>query len=351
MLSRTPHEHGFILVSTAIGAVMLLGVVGLAVDIGRMYIVKSEAQAFADSAAVSAALKLNGTLAGLERARTSARANGNRHSFSTASFTGTEVEFSIGPSGPWFASPVAGIELRFVRVKATANVDLYFLPSAVQRTLATVNASAVAGQFPKTTFPEGLFPFSPIAHIPGVPSAGFVRGGVYTLRWGTSPTVLNACPNDRVVAVIATAVASGNERGYIELTNTDALRKAVINDFQSTVRQVGDTIVMTGGAKTAVHAALVERIGQDTDQFSARYADYAGNGRRIVAVPVNDGGTPAGSNYRLVTIAAFFLLPAASYSKQPADPWCAEYIGPWVQGSTTTAAGNGAGSYVVRLAG
>ena len=46
-------------------AVALFGAAGLAIDIGRMYITKTEAQSYADAAAVSAVIKLNGTAAGL----------------------------------------------------------------------------------------------------------------------------------------------------------------------------------------------------------------------------------------------------------------------------------------------
>ena len=47
--------RGYIMVATALSLPFLLGVTGLAIDIGRMYITKDEAQAFADSAALRAA--------------------------------------------------------------------------------------------------------------------------------------------------------------------------------------------------------------------------------------------------------------------------------------------------------
>ena len=47
-------ERGFTLVASAICVVALFGAAGLAVDIGRMYITKNEAQSYADAAAVSA---------------------------------------------------------------------------------------------------------------------------------------------------------------------------------------------------------------------------------------------------------------------------------------------------------
>src|SRR5712691_9034010 len=56
-----PSKKGFVLVVTCIALAILLGMAGLAVDAGRLYVVKSELQAFADAAALSAALELDGT--------------------------------------------------------------------------------------------------------------------------------------------------------------------------------------------------------------------------------------------------------------------------------------------------
>src|SRR4051795_13634109 len=52
---RLRRNRGYILVATALSIPFLLGVSGLAIDIGRMYITKTEAQAFVDSASLVAA--------------------------------------------------------------------------------------------------------------------------------------------------------------------------------------------------------------------------------------------------------------------------------------------------------
>ena len=70
--SRT-RKRGYILLSVGMGAIVLIGAVGLAIDLGRMYIVKGEAQTYADSAAIAAVLELDSTSVGLERARTAVR--------------------------------------------------------------------------------------------------------------------------------------------------------------------------------------------------------------------------------------------------------------------------------------
>ena len=88
-------ERGFVLVTAAIGFAVVLGAAGLAVDLGRVYITRSEAQAFADSAALAAATQLNGTSVGITAANAAVQNTPNRWNIGTQSFSGTTVEFAL----------------------------------------------------------------------------------------------------------------------------------------------------------------------------------------------------------------------------------------------------------------
>ena len=59
--------------------------------------------------------------------------------------------------------------------------------------------------------------------------------------------------------------------------------------MQSIFRSVGDLVGRTGGAKQSQLDSLYTRIKQDTDTTSTTYSSYTGNGRRIIAAPINDG--------------------------------------------------------------
>src|ERR1700731_1184828 len=83
-------RRGYILVALSLGVVFLLGMAGMAIDIGRMYITKSEAQSFADTAAFAAALELDGTAAGVTRAQTAVANNPKKWQFQNDSFTGVQ---------------------------------------------------------------------------------------------------------------------------------------------------------------------------------------------------------------------------------------------------------------------
>jgi uncharacterized membrane protein len=70
--SRNPSQRGFVLMTMAITAIALMGAMGLAIDLGHIFIVKNETQAYVDAAAIAAALQMDGTTAGITRAGSAA---------------------------------------------------------------------------------------------------------------------------------------------------------------------------------------------------------------------------------------------------------------------------------------
>jgi hypothetical protein len=111
---------------------------------------------------------------------------------------------------------------------------------------------------------------------------------------------------------------------------------------------IGEPVIMTGGNKQTQRDAIVNRINQDTDPTSTSYAQYeagdAGNGRRLVVVAINTGHP----DEIVLGFHLFFLLHPSEYDAGGNRPFCAEYVGPYVQGSRRKGAGS-AGAYVVRL--
>ena len=343
-------RRGFTLLTTGACAIAILGIVGLAVDLGRVYVVKNEMQAYTDSAALAAAVELDGTAAGISRAQTAVANNTNRWNLGTATFSGTETQFATDVGGPWEASPASAANVRFVRVRASGNVSLLFLPAVSTTSSSNVSAISVAGQVAKQNFREGLFPFSPLAHNSTPPDFGFTPGQWYTLRWPSNPKVNNnVCPGDNEQQWVDLADAdSSSERGYIEETSSAVIRMAIEQDYMSNTLTIGQPVEMTGGNKQTQRDSIINRINQDTDPTSTSYAQYeagdAGNGRRLVVVAINTGHP----NNIVLGFHLFFLLHPSEYTSGGNRPFCAEYVGPYVQGSRRKGAG-GAGAYVVRL--
>jgi hypothetical protein len=356
-------DGGFVLITTALVLVVLLGVAGLAIDIGRVYITKHELQTAADACSLAATLELDGTVEGIQRARSVVAIDRNKWNLHTNLVTSTDIFFAKDKSGPWETTVLDPRGYRYARVTARGDLPTYFLPSSSAKTTSlplaflaiaqptmAIRGDSGAGQEPKNSFGDGLFPFSPYAHDgTSAPHFGLVVGQQYTLRWPSSPRVQNVCPGDKSTAMVELATAGGGEeRGFIESTSSDLIRATIEQDFQTVTRTVGESVVMTGGAKQTQLSSLINRINQDTDRTSSTFAEYSstgdGNGRRLIAAPVNTGYP----NYTIVQIGAFLLLPASEYQNGGNTPYCAEYVGSWVQGSTRNGAA-AAGAYVAKL--
>src|SRR5690349_15260816 len=87
-------ERGYILIATTVSLTFLLGVLGLGIDLGRMYIAKTEAQAYVDSASLAAAQQLDGTSAGVTRANSAVTGDTNQWRFDTSPFSGVTVAYA-----------------------------------------------------------------------------------------------------------------------------------------------------------------------------------------------------------------------------------------------------------------
>ena len=132
-------RRGFVLIAMSVTMLLLLAMMGLAFDVGRIYIARNEAQVFCDAAAMAAASKLDGTQAGLDRAREAALRLPMRWNLGTREFRNVRVEFdSKDPAG-----------VTMVRVTAPDNsVEIAFLRAVGGPKSFTVPAHAAAAAHP-----------------------------------------------------------------------------------------------------------------------------------------------------------------------------------------------------------
>ena len=127
---------------------ILLAVIGLAFDLGRVYIARNEAQVFVDAASMAAAQQVDGTAAGLDRAQGAVSRLPNRWNFGNEAFQGVEVEFGTDEEH-WDARPKDASAVHFVRVTAPDNhLDILFLRAVGGPQSLTVPAQAVAATNP-----------------------------------------------------------------------------------------------------------------------------------------------------------------------------------------------------------
>jgi len=357
---RASRERGFVLVATSLAAMFLLGAAGLAIDVGRMYVARSEAQSFVDSASLAAAAELDDTPGGVSRALGAVNNNPKRWQFGNSAFTDVETLLGTSPAGPWVAAgsvPSPPTAYYFARVTATVNPRLYLLALLARSSASTIRAQASAGRVNRPYFTEGIFPFSPYSHkiAPACATCddtadlfGLRIGNQYTLRWSASPTLHkdNICAGDDSQTMIDISNAGGGSiRGYIELNSAADLSQAILSNVTTDLAVSGSadvptnftlnsTVDMDGGAKNSViNQALAMRVQQDSDPLSATYSAYratrSGNGRRMVVVPINNGAP----DFAIAGFAGFFLLTPGSYDITGNEPACAEYVGAWTQGN------------------
>jgi uncharacterized membrane protein len=150
---RSSRQRGFVLIAMSITMLLLLAVMGMAFDLGRIYIARNEAQVFTDAAAMTAASKLDGTAAGIERARDAVQRLPMRWNLGTQEFTGVIIEFGRpGASGDpvkWDRDPKDPAQVTMARVTAPENsVEITFLRAVGGPNAFTVPASSTASSNP-----------------------------------------------------------------------------------------------------------------------------------------------------------------------------------------------------------
>lgn len=341
--------------SVLILASMLLVVAGLALsavfDLSRLYFAKQTAQVRADAGALAAVMALDGTAAGLDRAREAAAQAARQASPEGSPSSGLRIEFSDAANGVFRETPPTASNQRFARITCTTYVSFTLLRTFVPQNRSHAFAHSTAMQGRQTQFESGLFPYAVLAHSEAKPHFGLKLGERYTLHWADEPSLAagNVCSGDAGEGIIANATANKvRGGGFVEMVSANNIRRTILTEYQSSLRRLGDPLVFYPGLRHFEVSALAERIAQDRDYGATTYDDYTargeGNGRRLVAVPIH-AGYPKN---QILEVGAFFLLPTTEYHQQGDYPVCAEYVGPYMLGSARRGAGE-AGFYVASL--
>lgn len=372
--SGRTRESGFVLIFMALAAFALFGVLGLSLDLGRVYIAKNETQTFCDAAAVAAALKLNGQSSGITAAQSAVTNNVNTWNLNTQAVPTPLVDFGQSATGPWVSNPSSPSGYLYVRVRTTAPVSMYFLPIVVNQFTQNVNSLAIAAQTPVTTFKQGLAPYTAVVQGNGA-AFGFNVGQEYDIQWpaynstrnGCNPTnpnsdpnncfVSNPCGGDTNQAKHAVVSAWGaNVSGYWGSTSASSITSEVLDTTQIAPVNLGDNIspLLSSGTKSTEGGILDQRVNQDTylgDNDPSRYLSNPHNGRRLIQVPIVN---PLSSTETDVVGFAAFLLEANGNSSNyyartnGNQPYCAIFVGSYVQGSTDMGGGT-VGAFKVKL--
>lgn len=213
-------QRGATTVYFALFTLMFLGLLVMATDFGRLYVIQGELQTAADAAALSAATRLVGTAAAIVNADDQVTAsfdsttgNDNRFNlrlnqlgeaagsglvtttqvtyFSTLADALTIVNAGLTGGIDW----TSGVYPKYARVQISAEAPVAFVPFLNRAvTLPTITASAVAGISAPICTACGIDGLAVVDQGAGEDSVnyGFVPGGFYTLFLTPSQQVPNA---------------------------------------------------------------------------------------------------------------------------------------------------------------
>jgi Flp pilus assembly protein TadG len=218
---------------------LLLLMVGLCIDVSRIYVVRAELQNAADAAALTAAVQLNGGDGGIDDAVARANAIVNSQGFGKANVSIASITFAknLYPDAAYMSATAAKADptnIRFVKVVTqSVSTDVLFASRALGGSWAE-NRQAVAGNSSIT--PSTICDFFPaaVALLNPNPAPGTVLN--LTFNQGTG---IQAVLNDKeyiILAIPGSAGFNGNGTGQTaELT-------AGLPNFCVTL---GDNIKMT----------------------------------------------------------------------------------------------------------
>jgi|SwirhisoilCB2_FD_contig_41_3261927_length_1431_multi_4_in_0_out_0_1 Flp pilus assembly protein TadG len=342
--SHQNSQRGMVLMTMAITAIAMIGAMGLAIDVGHIFIVKNETQAYVDAAAIAAALEMDGTTAGITRANNAATNMSAAWNFSSTVLTSPTVEFASAPTGAtWYAAANVDSTLAptmtYTRVTKTVAPHIYFVPVVMTNKIYSTNVQsrAIAGQVvlaANTSIIEGLGPFTGIAacthgftmvQCEGTASNNFglTVGAEYDIQWpqynknrqgcnNGNPTSGNEntcfvsppCAGDR--ALMATGTDPMQEviqqwgastNGYWGSQSTSQINKYILDQKQLASVAIGTDITqdLSAGNKQGTSKILDDRVNEDTVNFdvsgigassSQKLADYLNSANQN---PVHNG--------------------------------------------------------------
>ena len=363
---RRRKQKGFsLLVMAATGSVMF-GMVGLAFDLGRSFIVKNELQAFVDASAIAAVRQLDGSQLGIQSAHATAAVgplgttSPNKWNFDSTSVSNVTDTYATTFNGTYDSYATASSNVtnnyRFVKVVANATLPYYFLPVIPGLpTSQLLQANAVGGQQALTgTSNTTLEPFAPDAHNSSdLQNFGLVPGQQYTLKWGNGN--VTTCAGD---IGFTPPGSPPSAHGFVDLgqgNSNSSLRSAITYGTYLISSTIDDGSALTsvpGNRGSSIFDALAVRAAQDSNDTSTTYAAYiasgTGNGRRIITVPIAGAWSGNGSNASTTVLGFGNFLLDTTYSGT-SGPICATYIGPGSFNGNSSGATDSTKVYTVNL--
>ncbi|MDP3038101.1 MAG: pilus assembly protein TadG-related protein, partial [Rhodocyclaceae bacterium] len=201
-------QRGAVAVVVGLSLVVLIGFLGLVLDLGQLFITRTELQNAADAAALAGAKELDGTVAGITRAKDRARQTAAANSVRFGGGGGAvqlgdlNIEFAPTPSGNWVplaAALAAPGGLSFIKIDTRTPaivqgsvstrimhiMNAFGLPGLPVSSVMNTYGFAVAGAYFTNVAPMGVCAVDPGNRVANDNSElvefGFRRGMSYNI--------------------------------------------------------------------------------------------------------------------------------------------------------------------------
>jgi len=169
-------ERGSIIIMTAIFMLLLFLMLGLCIDVSRIYMVRAELQNAADAAALTAAREFNAGPVGIDNAVARATNILNTQGFGKVGVSIAKIEFSVNVDGPnWLTAtqakdPAIVGQIKYVRVTTQAASTAILFGLAALGSSHDESRNAVAGM---SVGINGFCDYYPIALAKTNPSVSY----------------------------------------------------------------------------------------------------------------------------------------------------------------------------------
>jgi type II secretory pathway pseudopilin PulG len=208
--ARPARQRGVFGVLFAIILPVMLGMIGLAVDLSMMYARGHEMQSVADSAALAAARALDGTLTGLMAAKDRARATAIQAQYrflnnETVSWSSAALSFGASAEGPWIPADAVNsgdLPTLFFAMVDTSQLDrrygtvaLSFLKVVKVDGVQYLSRRAVAGRKDSALGPLAVCALDTTEIGMRSNGPGYDEALEYGFRRGVTYNLLNLNPN------------------------------------------------------------------------------------------------------------------------------------------------------------
>lgn len=299
MMRTSPHprrQHGAVIITVALVMLFLLGFMGFALDLGRLFVVRDELQTAVDSCALSAAQELDRSSTAITRATNAGAEVGNRNrvnlqsanwdgkgqlSAASLRFMDANLVTTTDPTLAHYAEcqhTQPAVRLWLLQAMGAFMGDAQNFPST-QNVMARATATRASAQ---TVCPVPLL-LRPKTAGAGPPNYGYTPGEWITLVTG----------------------GGAGSNGYVGWANLDGSNSASETEDELLQGYCGvreDTVVGTPGVQSSIADAWNSRFGiyRNVGTVAAMPPDVTGYAYTTTNWPTGasayDGATPAGAH-------------------------------------------------------